>query len=165
MRVRKNAPRANICTYIRANIAYMRIGKKGAWPFLLSSIFSPFLCHLASQLVQSKFSHALSTHTCCFHLEEETMVFINGIVLFVLNDQRTTTISLGFEKKRQQPKGNKLNSAGSLLTIPSITDSIGPSILPKDDPRDLKVMLVCCNNVKHLVFVSRFVFTSHLCSA
>ena len=28
------------------------------------------------------------------------------------------------------------------LTIPSITVSIGPSIFPKDDPRDLKVMVL-----------------------
>ena len=41
-------------------------------------------------------------------------------------------------------KERQFNPSGSILTIPSITDSIGPSILPKDDPRDLKVILIFC---------------------
>ena len=50
--------------------------------------------HLASQLLQPKLLHALSTCTCCFHLQETVLLILIG-----LENHPTTTTSLWFDRK------------------------------------------------------------------
>ena len=90
--------------------------------------------HLAPQLFQSKFPNSFSSRARCFYLKKKQRSSWSSTM-----HRPQSMINLLRESLRLCIDETQFKDC---LTIPSITVSIGPSIFPKDDPRDLKVMVL-----------------------